>query len=191
MGPTSTVHIVRHAQGFHQLPRNHPNVYIRDPSLTTQGVIQSKDFSLTYPFHAQTDLLCASPLRRTIQTASLAFNEEIQRGLRILLVPDAQESSSAPSDTGSDTSKLIAEFNDVMDISLLYENWYKKTGANGPNDGALRERARRLRNFLRNRPENVIVLVSPGQFAHYITEHVDTEGHQTGKRATTHRPQTT
>lgn len=180
MAPASIVHIVRHAEGFHQLPRDHPNVLIRDPSLTRHGIEQSELFNHRFPFHDQIDLLCASPLRRTIQTASLAFEPELDRGLKIVAVSGAQEQSDAPSDTGSDPSELLTEFGDMIDISLLTKEWYVKTGINGTEEHTLRDRARRLRGFLRQRPECVIVLVTHGAFTHFITEHVDPEGHQTG-----------
>lgn len=183
MVPAKTIHIVRHAQGFHQLPRDHPNALVRDPSLTAHGNEQSKQFNQQFPYHSRTDLLCASALRRTIQTASLAFAPEVQRGLRILALADAQESSDAPCDTGSDMFKLVSEFGETLDVSLLQEGWYEKKGINGTSEEAVRERAARLRRFLRGRPENDIVLVSHGTFAHYITEHVDLKGHQTGKCA--------
>lgn len=180
MAPASIVHIVRHAEGSHQLPRDHPNVFIRDPSLTRDGIEQSQLFNRRFPFHDQTDLLCASPLRRTIQTASLAFEPELIRGLKIVAVPDAQEQSDAPADCGSDSSDLMAEFGDMIDISLLTSGWYIKTGINSPEEHTLRNRARRLREFLHQRPEFTIVLVTHGAFTHFITEHVDPEGHQTG-----------
>lgn len=181
MVPIKTIHIVRHAEGFHQLPRDHPNALVRDPSLTAYGIEQSKQFNQKFPYHSCTDLLCASALRRTIQTASLAFAPEVKRGLRILALAGAQESSDAPCDTGSDVFKLVLEFGETLDVSLLREGWYEKKGINGTSEEALRERAARLRRFLRARPEKNIVLVSHGTFAHYITEHVDLKGHQTGK----------
>lgn len=175
------VHIIRHAEGFHQLPRDHPNALVRDPSLTPTGIIQGRQFNQHFSYHSCTDLLCASPLRRTIQTANLAFEPEIRRGLKILALADAQEASDAPCDTGSDVSELVLEFGNTLDISLLRDGWYEKKGINGTSVEALRERAIRLRRLLRERPENNIALVSHGAFAHYITEHVDPEGHQTGK----------
>lgn len=179
---TKIIHLIRHAEGFHQLPRDHPNALVRDPCLTTTGIIQSGQFNQRFPYHSCTDLLCASPLRRTIQTASLAFEPEIRRGLKILALADAQESSDAPCDTGSDVYKLVSEFGTILDVSLLHEGWYEKNGINSSSVDALWERAIRLRRFLRERPEKNIVLVSHGTFAHYITEHVDPKGHQTGKR---------
>ena len=181
MAPNATLHIIRHAKGLHQLPRNHPNISIRDPSLTRNGMEQSKQFRDRYPYHASTDLICASPLRRTIQTASIALEPEVQRGLKILAVADAQETTDTPSDTGSDPNKLVAEFGTILDLSLLGERWNDKSGINGTSEASIWKRAWRLRRFLRGRSENDIVLVTHGAFAHYITEHVNPQGHQTGK----------
>ncbi|KAJ5798954.1 phosphoglycerate mutase-like protein [Penicillium pulvis] len=175
------IHIIRHAEGFHQLPRDHPNALVRDPSLTPKGIVQSRQFNQRFSYHACTDLLCASPLRRTIQTTNLAFEPEIRKGLKILALADAQESSDAPCDTGSDVFKLVSEFGTTLDVSLLRERWYEKKSLNNTSVEALRARAIRLRRLLRERPEKNIVLVSHGTFAHYITEHVDPQGHQTGE----------
>ncbi|KAK5942708.1 hypothetical protein PMZ80_005274 [Knufia obscura] len=185
MAPNSTVHLIRHAEGYHQLPRDHPNVQIRDALLTEAGLQQGKDFCDEFPYHDKTELLCASPLRRTIQTAQLAFKPEIERGMQILAVPEAQECLDDPSDTGSPASDLKSSGwpDGLIDYPLLSENWYVKEGINAPNDLAWRARAQKLRRLLRERPEQNIVLVTHGMFGHYITEHIDPEGHQTGESA--------
>lgn len=182
MAPNSTIHLVRHAEGYHQLPRDHPDIQIRDALLTDTGIQQSKDFCEKFPYHDQTDLLCASPMTRAIQTARYAFAPESQRGMVILAIPEAQEAQDDPSSTGSPASQLRTKFSaDIVDFHLLTEDWYRKEGANAYEDHALRERARKLRLILRERPEKNIVLVTHGLFAHYVTEHVDPEGHQTGR----------
>lgn len=182
MAPSSTIHLVRHAQGYHQLSRDHPDVQIPDATLSETGIQQAKDFAETFPYHQKTNLLCASPLTRTIQTAQYAFAPELERGLVILAIPEAQEAQDDPSSTGSPASELQAKFSsNVVDFHLLTEDWYRKEGTNAFEDQALRERARQLRWILKNRPEENIVLVTHGLFAHYVTEHVDPEGHQTGK----------
>lgn len=182
MAPNSTIHLVRHAEGYHQLPRDHPDVQIRDATLTDAGIQQAKDFNERFPYHERTDLLCASPMTRAIQTTQYAFAPELQRGMIILAIPEAQEAQDDPSSTGSPASELRAKFSaDVVDFHLLSEDWYRKDGVNAYEDHALHERARKLRFILKERPEEHIVLVTHGLFAHYITEHIDPEGHQTGK----------
>lgn len=182
MAPSSTIHLVRHAEGYHQLPRDHPNVQIRDALLTETGIEQAKAFCERFPYHDRTDLLCASPLRRAIQTAQLAFAPELRRGMTILAIPQAQEAQSDPCSTGSPASDLRSVYSgDAIDFHLLSEDWFVKDGINASDDHTLRERARELRSILRDRPEDNIVLVTHGMFAHYVTEHVDPEGHQTGE----------
>jgi len=180
MSPNSTIHLIRHAEGYHQLPRDHPHVNIHDPTLTPHGVAQSTHFSETFPYHAQTDLLCASPLRRTLQTSMIALAPEIERGLKIVAVPDAQEATDAPSDTGSDATTLRDAFGDAVDYGHLVGAWYAKTGVNATDISSLRERAKRLRIWLRGQDAEHVVLVTHGLFAHYLTGHIDDHGHQEG-----------
>ena len=181
MMPLQIFQPLEHAEGHHQIPQDNPNNQIRDALLTDHGIEQAKDFCEKFPYHDNTDLLCASPLQRTIQTAQYAFAPEVQRGMIILTIPEAQEAQDDPANTGSPASQLLEIFkSDPVDLHLLYEDWYRKEGKNACEDHALRERARVLRKILRARPEENIVLVTHGLFAHYVTEHVDPEGHQTG-----------
>lgn len=155
---------------------------IRDALLTDTGKHQAQEFCEKFPYHDRTDLLCASPLRRAIQTAQLAFAPELRRGMTILAIPEAMEALHDPSDTGSPASVLRKTFSEeAVDFHLLREDWWVKEGLNAPDDHTLRERGRRLRLILRDRPERNIVLVTHGLFAHYVTEHIDPEGHQTGE----------
>jgi broad specificity phosphatase PhoE len=180
-----TIHIVRHAQGFHQLPLSAPNTSIRDAELTPHGKSQCASFRRdTFPIaHFDSiDLLCASPFRRTIQTAQLAFEPCLKRGMRIVCLPDAQEATAAPSDTGSSVEELRARFGErEVDYSNMEPLWYEKTGRNAVSIEALRARARALRKWLGGREEREIVLVTHGLFAHYLTGDIDEEGGQLGE----------
>lgn len=88
--------------------------------------------------------------------------------------------TAAPSDTGSDAAVLKAKFGETVDLGLVGEGWYVKEGANGTEDRVVKERARRLRRWLRGRGEECLVLVTHGLFAHYVTGHIDENGGQTG-----------
>jgi hypothetical protein len=75
--------------------------------------------------------MVASPLRRTIRTALLSFAPvfEAHKDFKLLLLPEAQETSDVPCDTGSDQAVLKKDFVDQglpVDLSLVHEGWNSK-----------------------------------------------------------------
>lgn len=123
----------------------------------------------------------ASPMKRTIQTCQYSFQPAVDRGLKILLMPLAQESSDTPMDTGSSVEELQAAFGDLIDPQRLelFPYWHTNTGRFSVDPETLMERARTLRKVLRERPEKNIAIVSHGTFAHFILGNVNAEGEQT------------
>lgn len=111
----------------------------------------------------------------------LCFEPEIKRGLKIIPLPDAQETTALESDTGSSPAKIKEEFGDVVDCSDLKEDWYVKTGRNATDSLSLRARAKAVRLWLRERQEKEVVLVAHGVIAHHITGNIDSHGQQTGE----------
>lgn len=196
------IHLVRHAQGLHNLPpdqfppsdelppnieiteaqRHDPNT-IRDPPLTQQGATDCTLLKSSFPHHANIDLLCASPMRRGIQTARCVFDPVIKRGLKVLLLPDAQEAWGDLASTGSSLEELHHEFDDPadLDFSLVHAGWELKQGANGIDPPNLMARAKRLLNWLDAREEGEIVLVGHGYFFQYLHGGVDETGSQMGR----------
>ncbi|KGQ02053.1 hypothetical protein PAAG_11234 [Paracoccidioides lutzii Pb01] len=166
------IHCVRHAQGYHNL--TYANHTLSDPLLTPHGESQCKDLSAEFPHHSQIDLIVASPLRRTLYTALLAFEDQIKsRGLTIIALPEIQETSDVPCDVGSDLELLekeVAEKGLPVDLKLVEEGWNSKTGKWAPTAEAIEDRAREARRWLKSRPEKEIVIVSHGGFLHYFTE---------------------
>ncbi|KAL1976225.1 hypothetical protein VTN31DRAFT_2507 [Thermomyces dupontii] len=167
------VHLVRHAQGYHNLSTE--NHSLPDPDLTDLGKQQCADLQKNFPYHSQVELVVASPIRRTIYTALLGFEPVFQAhpDTKLICLPEAQEASDAPCDTGSDPEVLRKEFegNKIpVDLSLVQDGWNSKTGKWSPTPRALRKRAREVRRWLRSRPEKEIVLVTHGGILHYITE---------------------
>lgn len=183
------IHLVRHAQGFHNL--GHEFHSLHDPLLTPLGEEQCVKLQQDH-FPAQRQkslsLIAASPLRRTLHTAYITFGPALadansKCGPEILAIPDAQETSDYPCDTGSDVPVLAAvaaERNWPVDISLLTDSWNIKTlnGRYSPASAAISARARDCRVLLRQKArelqqkgdENVeIVLVAHGGYMHYIT----------------------
>jgi len=179
------IHILRHAAGLHQLPDGSSDTSHRDAELSPHGRAECATFlTSTFPhaLYDSIDLLCASPLRRTIQTAQLAFAPCITRGLRVVCLPDAQEGTADLSDMGSPVEELRARFGDAgIDYSHVEPGWYEKTGRNEVSVEALRGRARDLRKWLGGREEREIVLVTHGVFAHYLTGDIADDGQQLGE----------
>lgn len=139
----------------------------------------------------------ASPLRRTIYTALYSFPTEVSKGIEIIALPELQETSGLPCDTGSDLEDLAAEFaagegegkyKDVVDLHLVTDGWNVKEGRWSPASSAIEARARVARQFLlnlgqdalssgqTNKDGNVeIAVVTHGGYLHYFTE--DWDGH--------------
>jgi broad specificity phosphatase PhoE len=121
-------------------------------------------------------------MKRTIQTCKYSFAPVVDRGLQIMLMPLAQESSSEPMDTGSSVDEIKSTFGDLVDetrIVDVFPHWNRNIGRFDTDPETMMERAQMLRLFIRDREEKNIVLVSHGTFAHAITGNYTKEGEQT------------
>ncbi|KAI9887703.1 MAG: hypothetical protein M1823_000452 [Watsoniomyces obsoletus] len=145
---------------------------MRDPLLTSKGENQSRKLQNTFPYHADTDLLVSSPIRRALYTTLLGFEEETKRGVKVLAFPDIQETSDLPCDTPLDLEDLRKEFDEdgKVDFSLITDESNVKTGRYGPTIEAIEARAKAARQWFKKRPEKTIVVVTHGGFLHYFTE---------------------
>lgn len=175
------VFLVRHGQGYHQLEPTDKNQYLHDPALTEEGIARCKDFAANFPKSIHLDLICASPLQRTIQTAKYSFAERLGQIAPIVLLPYAQEATDLPSDTGNDRAVIEEWFGELVDTSLVEEGWNSNTGIYAPTAKALKERAAKLRAWLQARPERAVTVVGHGNFWHHLTGEVDENGKQTSK----------
>jgi broad specificity phosphatase PhoE len=140
--------------------------------------------STSFPYTSQITHLVSSPLRRTLYTTLLAFPTVVAAGKKILALPEIQETSDLPCDTGSSPQVLAAEFgaDGNVDLSKVTEGWNSKTGRWAPATSAIEARARSARFFLRKFGEREvertgedvhIVVVTHGGFLHYFTEDWD------------------
>lgn len=177
-----TLHIMRHGQGYHSIAENGHS--LRDPHLTGDGEAQCRKRRAAFQRHDQVELLLASPLRRALQTCAITFLPCLNRGLQIIALPMAEECSDAPSDTGSDSEFLKAEFAEnhgksCVSFDHVSEGWYLHEGEYATDPAALIRRAAKLRRWIKARPEKEVVLVAHGFFNHYITGEVDENGEQT------------
>lgn len=120
------VHFVRHAQGVHNL--SHSNHHLLDPELTPLGEKQARALGATFPALENIQLILSSPLRRTIQTALLAFPSQVGNGaLQVIAWPEVQEASDLNCDTGSDLLDIKAKFEKLpVDFTLVEPGWHIK-----------------------------------------------------------------
>ncbi|KAL8763501.1 MAG: hypothetical protein Q9184_000713 [Pyrenodesmia sp. 2 TL-2023] len=144
---------------------------MHDPHLTPLGEQQCRELSNRFPYHDSVDLLVSSPLRRTIQTTLLSFTPEIARGVKYFALPEIQETSDLPCDTGSSLSTLKQEFKDQrVDLSLVPEDWDSKKGKWAAEQNTIEARCLEARKWLKARNESEIVIVAHGGLLHYLTE---------------------
>jgi broad specificity phosphatase PhoE len=190
MASQAQIHLVRHAQGFHNLGAEFHS--LPDPKLTPLGESQCATLQADhFPLDRQLSLsfIAASPLTRTLQTAFLTFKPALTAQASkcsptILAIPDAQETSDFPCDTGSDVAVLqavVKSNNWPVDLSLLHEKWNVKTldSRYSPASTAISIRARACRKLLRQKARELagngekdiqMVLVTHGGYLHYLTD---------------------
>ena len=144
---------------------------MHDPLLTPRGKEQCHKLATEFPYHSSVELLVSSPLRRTLSTTLVGFAEEVKKGMRIIALPEAQETGSVPCDTGSDPEVLEKEFEKTqINLNLVHKGWNSKTGKWKAETAAVKRRAKEVRQWLKARPEREIVLVTHGGFLHYLTD---------------------
>ncbi|KAJ5747873.1 uncharacterized protein N7511_009569 [Penicillium nucicola] len=181
------LHIVRHAEGTHNPGHD---TTILDPPLTERGIQQSQELSRDFQFKDSVGLVLASPLRRTLQTAHIGFQQTldqrfypkfsaagVQNGASLVLEPDVQAHSARPCDTGSDISILKSEFQDLpWDILDLDPTFPKKEGLYASDSESLKLRGWRIQRRLQEKFKELantarpdIVVVTHGGFIRHVT----------------------
>lgn len=166
------LHCVRHAQGYHNLtPDNHK---LHDPALTALGKQQCAELHSAFPHHDRITHVVASPIKRTLWTALLAFGPVLaQKNLKVIALPEIQETSDLPCDTGSDLAELEREFaGQPVDFSRVEDGWNSKKGKWAPTPAAVAERARQARVWLRELAgeDGEVVVVTHGGLLHTFTQ---------------------
>lgn len=102
-----------------------------DSLLTLAGERQCDKLREDFPFHSSVELVVASPIHRTIYTALHAFAPVFESNpeLKLIALPDLQEVSDLPCDSGSDLESLekeVLENNLPVDLSLVSSGWHVK-----------------------------------------------------------------
>lgn len=177
------IHFVRHAQAYHNLTIN--NYSMHDPDLTELGKQQCFDLQRAFPHHDRVTHVVASPIKRALWTALLGFSSTFAtRGIRLTALPELQENTDLPCDTGSDKEVLEREFaNQPIDLSLVQEGWNDKKGPWAPQSDAISERCKAARVWLRELAgeNDQVVVVTHGSLLHTLTEDWSDFDKHTGK----------
>ncbi|PUU75615.1 histidine phosphatase superfamily [Tuber borchii] len=178
--PPRIITLVRHGEGQHNATRN---FQIHDALLTPLGETHCHELSKEFPSEPPVDLLVSSPLRRTIQTTLLGFKKQVESGVKVELLAELQEVGKSPCNTGSSRDDLEKEelFKE-LDFSGLPDDWTSKALYAPLDPHPLSERARVARKWLRSRSESHVVVVLHGNFIHYVTEALDSNGNLPGTR---------
>ena len=108
--------------------------------------------------------MVASPIKRTLYTALIAFGPVLkEKKLKVIALPELQETSDLPCDTGSSPEELGKLFEgENVDLDLVKPGWNSKRMKWAANAPAIERRAREARQWLLARPEKEIVVVSHG-----------------------------
>ncbi|KAI1640592.1 histidine phosphatase superfamily [Biscogniauxia mediterranea] len=167
------IDIIRHAEARNNVEGSH----IRDPDLTPHGFDQCDSLRKSYPSRDKVSCIVASPMKRTIQTALFGFPDLIEHGKKIIAIPELQENSARPSDTGSPLPELKEEYDPYVDWVCVSETWFLKGPDTrfAPVKEKVEERARIARLGLRELarrvgPDGHIVVVTHGAFGHFLTQ---------------------
>ncbi|KAK3492481.1 histidine phosphatase superfamily [Neurospora hispaniola] len=139
MSPKTYIHLVRHAQGHHNVSQ--ANHVFADPLLTPLGESQCSALRDSFPYHDKITHLVASPMRRTLYTCLLSFQPAVERLAKggkkegvVVALPEVQEVSNLPCDVGSAPEKLHQEFDEagLVDLSLVKDGWQDKHSPDSP-----------------------------------------------------------
>ncbi|GAB1729007.1 hypothetical protein KC332_g9174 [Hortaea werneckii] len=170
MAPDSRIILTRHAQAEHNVDLDYS---IPDAPLTPLGKKQAATLAPQIKELAkEVDLVVSSPLKRTLQTTKLGWAPALERlGIEnVICLPQAQECNAHPCDTGSPKEVLEAESEFAgFDLSGLTPDWISKKGFYAADPTSLANRAKWVRQWLRDRPEKTIVLVAHGDVLRRIT----------------------
>ncbi|TRX92584.1 hypothetical protein FHL15_006511 [Xylaria flabelliformis] len=143
-----TIHIVCEAESRSIAPDGSP---LRDPSLSSIGMNQSRIIRDTFPYKNQVKVILSSPLRRAIQTAQIAFEPILAPGLQITLGQVLLGLHGTPEFTGSPWEDLREEFGLDVDLRGLQDGWWYQiiNDAHHFNPSLAAERANQARLRIR------------------------------------------
>ncbi|WFC94582.1 hypothetical protein MBRA1_001215 [Malassezia brasiliensis] len=161
MAPTSRIYLTRHAQAEHNVEDDYS---IPDAPLTDLGKRQAARLpGLTPELQQTAQVILSSPLRRTLQTVSLGFADAVDRlggHTEVVCLPQLQ---------AREVLEAHPEFA-RFDLSNLTPEWTSKQGFYAADHDSLNARAKWIRQYLLERPEEHIVLVAHGDILRRVIQ---------------------
>lgn len=101
----------------------------------------------------------------------LGFKGAIDRCGKVVALAELQEISDAAYNIGTNVDVLRLEMeDDPIDFDFVTNDWNSKKGKFSSNTRAVEARAARMRNWLRDQPQEHVVVVTHGGFVHYLTQ---------------------
>lgn len=167
---------------------------IHDPGLTPMGREAARRFRKLYKYHIKPTLIVSSPLRRCLQTTTIAFGPMIRSGeVRAIAHPGLQECSTKPCDTGTPLKVLREEFPAIQFPDELFPRsaWprnrsfqVRKIGTVYDDvPGLLLQRAVNFRKWLREEvSDQEVIVVTHGGFVHFFFDMWDDLPGESGSR---------
>lgn len=161
MAPAPVVTLIRHGQALHNVDHEYS---LPDPVLTKLGESQCATLPTRLRTHQSNlpapSIIFTSPLKRTIQTTLIGLKPWLDSA-KVVALPELQETSGMPCDTGSPVEELEKIWgNGEVDFAALKgqagegvgqrEEWTSKKGPWAPEPEALAKRAKWIRNYLKS-----------------------------------------
>jgi len=168
------VYYMRHFEALHNiLPYDYS---IHDPELSPLGQNQANDAIENIKNIPSIDLIVCSPLIRTLQTYLLVFNH--RQNIPLIIHPDLQEVSNEPCDIGSPLNDLKIKFPSLSNELDIFEEtfgdtkWLDKVNPeNIYSPKQIKERTKRFLNWLMNRSEEHIFVISHNLMLQQLLQH--------------------
>jgi broad specificity phosphatase PhoE len=165
---TKIVHFVRHAEGYHNVAGRVDPLFgylredLEDAVLTEVGIAQCKALYADSENRMQNaQLLVVSPMNRTMQTATIGF-AHLKGKIPWIAIEDLRERTGLhPCDRRRSISDHRASFGHV-DFSFVADDadpLFWKYKLREPNAHVI-QRARRFVEWLKERPEKEVIVVS-------------------------------
>jgi len=178
------IHLIRHAEGTHNVEKDYKNPIHLDAPLTTKGTQQCREFAKQdQSWKMELECILTSPMCRAIETATYCFedilfydnsNARITSNIPMIAQEEWRETVNYVCDKRRDTKEIQNQFAYIDYTSILHEHdpiWSKYEARFGSasdhkihresNDSiGLQERILDAWKVLHSRPESSIAIVS-------------------------------